>query len=78
MHCLNYLRRTLMCNVDLVLGTTTTYEDYGIHGIETHLCRDYDAVVRWVEANKWKGFLEYHRSHGDPNVERDGIVRGSH
>ena len=46
-----------MCNADITLGVTDDYEDYGI--LETHTCRDYDAIVRWVESNRWSGFLEW-------------------
>ena len=41
-----------MCNADLTLTVT---EDYGNFDIaDTHICHDFDAIVNWVEDNKWE------------------------
>ena len=51
-HCLGHLRRALMCNADLTLTVT---EDYGNFDIaDTQICHDFDAIVNWVEDNKWE------------------------
>lgn len=69
LHCIDYLRRTVMCNIDTALSTTVTFEDFGINSAQPHKCRDYDAVVSWANKNAWKGFMEYHLLHGDPDPE---------
>ncbi|KAK3319770.1 hypothetical protein B0T19DRAFT_433015, partial [Cercophora scortea] len=76
-HCLNYLRRGVTCNADISLGPTTTYDDYGVNS--THQCRDFDAVLDWVEKNRWKNFLQWTAEHKidllmAPPIERDTQV----
>jgi hypothetical protein len=34
-----------------MFGTTKNYRDYGLY--DTHLCRDYDAILQWVDDHKW-------------------------
>lgn len=59
-HCLEYIRHTLMCNVDITLAGM---EKDNLLGAESsyaiHVCRDYDAIVRWSEANKWKNLTDW-------------------
>lgn len=80
LHCLDYVRQALMCNIDVMLGATGTYEDFGMNG--THVCRDYDAVTRWAQANQWKGFfVELEPSENISsfnNPELKGFSSGSH
>ncbi|KAI1453923.1 hypothetical protein F4805DRAFT_354207 [Annulohypoxylon moriforme] len=57
LHCLNYLRQAVTCNVDLLLHVTYDYEGFDFD--QPHICRDFEAVERWVEKNEWKGFLEW-------------------
>ncbi|KAK0613277.1 hypothetical protein B0T14DRAFT_569346 [Immersiella caudata] len=54
LHCLNYIRQTLMCNLDLTLGSTENLKNYGLK--DKRICRDYKAIEAWVERNKWKDF----------------------
>jgi hypothetical protein len=56
-HFLNYIRRVLVCNADITLGPTSTYDDFGVNS--THQCRDFDAVLPWVDANRWEMFVEW-------------------
>ncbi|KAL0931142.1 uncharacterized protein CTRU02_213877 [Colletotrichum truncatum] len=83
LHCFNRLRQSLMCNADLLLGVTENYEDYGI--LDTHTCKDFDALAGWAERNKWKGFLEFslerakhqgheqEHNHAGKTARRDGL-----
>ncbi|KAM7185567.1 hypothetical protein V8F33_012310 [Rhypophila sp. PSN 637] len=57
LHCLNYIRQTLMCNLDFTLGTTTNYEEYGLTDRRT--CRDYEAIVAWIKRHNWKDLDAY-------------------
>lgn len=68
LHCLNYLRQSFQCNPDLMFGTTTTYEDYGLHDV--HVCRDYDAILKWVDDHKWEGFWQWMRD-GSKGIKAD-------
>jgi hypothetical protein len=51
-----------------MFGTTKTYEDYGLY--DTHKCRDYDAIVQWVEDHRWVGFWEW-ASRGAEGLQVD-------
>ncbi|KAI1310110.1 hypothetical protein F5Y03DRAFT_49865 [Xylaria venustula] len=51
-HCFNYLRQSLMCNVDLQLNIRGGDELVGFED-EVHVCRDYNAIVRWLDANRY-------------------------
>ncbi|KAJ5946142.1 hypothetical protein N7454_002981 [Penicillium verhagenii] len=54
-HCLEYIRHTLMCNVDITLAGMDKDNLLGAEAsYAIHTCRDYDAIVRWSEANRWK------------------------
>ncbi|MCJ1312590.1 hypothetical protein MMC25_006264 [Agyrium rufum] len=57
LHCIDYIRQALICNGDLLLGTTQDYQDYGLN--DAHTCRDYGALMTWVKAHEWKGFHEW-------------------
>ena len=49
-----------MCHPDLTLIPTEDLEEFGLH--ETHTCRDYNAVVEWVDQHKWADFPEWLKS----------------
>lgn len=59
-HCLDYIRHTLMCNVDITLAGMDKDNLLGAESsYAIHTCRDYDAVVRWNEANRWKNISKW-------------------
>ncbi|KAK6860976.1 hypothetical protein PG995_004612 [Apiospora arundinis] len=62
-HCFNHLRQSLMCNVDLKLNAMEGDDLQGLDN-EAHVCRDFDAIVGWVDANRWDNFWNWHFSHG--------------
>lgn len=62
-HCFNYIRQSLMCNIDLQLHTRGGPELLGTVD-QTHVCRDYSALVRWIDANRWEEFWDWHFEHG--------------
>lgn len=49
-----------MCNLDLTLGSTENLKNYGLKDKRT--CRDYKAIMAWVERNKWKEFEDWQRA----------------
>jgi hypothetical protein len=51
-HCIDWIRQGLLCNSDITLDTTNDFWSFG-HNTE-HKCRDSQAVVAWVEANRFK------------------------
>lgn len=62
-HCFNYLRQSLMCNVDLQLNVRGGDELLGLDD-EVHVCRNYDAIVSWIDANRWENFWNWHFANG--------------
>ncbi|KJR86041.1 uncharacterized protein SPSK_09947 [Sporothrix schenckii 1099-18] len=55
LHCVDWIRQALMCNVDLSLDAT---EDFWTFGHESrHNCRDFIAVLSWTEENRYRGSL---------------------
>ena len=67
-HCLEYIRHYLMCNIDITLSAMDKNDPLGAESsYAVHHCRDYDAAVRWTEANQWKGLpnfvLDHNRHH---------------
>lgn len=50
LHCVDYLRQAVMCNADLTL--VSTGQDLEFDHSPPRQCRDWDAVVNWV--NRWK------------------------
>ncbi|KAJ6107669.1 hypothetical protein N7523_008992 [Penicillium sp. IBT 18751x] len=59
-HCLDYIRHTLMCNVDITLAGMDEDNLFGAEkSYAIHTCRDYDAVVRWSVANRWKNLSKW-------------------
>ncbi|KAJ5710331.1 hypothetical protein N7488_004487 [Penicillium malachiteum] len=59
-HCLEYIRHTLMCNVDVTLAGLDKRNLLGAESsYAIHTCRDYDAVVRWSAANRWENVTEW-------------------
>lgn len=64
LHCVDYLRKTLMCNAD-IMSDPLTDPRHGIRSPKT--CRDWPAVRAWWEDNKfdqldefweWKGYVK--------------------
>ncbi|KAI9704619.1 MAG: hypothetical protein M1820_005532 [Bogoriella megaspora] len=51
LHCVDYLRQSVMCNADLTLVSTGKDLEFD-HG-PPRQCRDWDAVVEWVDRWKW-------------------------
>jgi len=68
-----------MCNLDLTLGSTSDYEDYGLQ--DKRICRDYEAIVAWTERNNWKDFEAYQNMktehHTAEKEENNGTVKGN-
>ncbi|KAJ6035978.1 hypothetical protein N7540_000257 [Penicillium herquei] len=59
-HCLEYIRHTLMCNVDITLAGLDKDNLLGAESsYAIHTCRDYDAIVSWSVANRWKNLSEW-------------------
>lgn len=59
-HCLEYIRHTLMCNMDITLsGMDKDHLLEAESSYAIHTCRDYDAVVRWSMANRWENLSEW-------------------
>lgn len=65
LHCLVHLRHNLMCNADVTLAETGDYQIYDIR--EPHMCRDFNAIRRWAEANRWKEFMTWTLENVYPN-----------
>ncbi|KAK2603725.1 hypothetical protein QQS21_004101 [Conoideocrella luteorostrata] len=63
-HCLDYIRKTLMCNMDVTLSALDEKDlfnaesNYGVHE-----CRDYEAITKWAKANEWKELPEWLATH---------------
>ena len=51
LHCVDYLRQAVMCNLDLTL--VSTGHDLEFDHSPPRQCRDWDAVVGWVDRWKW-------------------------
>lgn len=50
-HCFEYLRNSIMCNLDMTLeGSQSTPMDKS-RG-QGHVCRDRDEAVKWIEARR--------------------------
>ncbi|OIW32361.1 hypothetical protein CONLIGDRAFT_678765 [Coniochaeta ligniaria NRRL 30616] len=60
LHCLDYIRHELLCHPDLTLVTTNDLEEFVLD--EAHKCKDYGAMLGWVERHRWKEFPEWLRS----------------
>lgn len=52
LHCVEYLRQTLLCNADTTLDPTIDYLRYGVGTKKT--CRDWRAVWAWWRNNEFK------------------------
>lgn len=63
LHCFNYLRQSLMCNADTQLQRLGDYVD--ADESLPHVCRDYNAILHWVEENRWGEFWNWHAMHGN-------------
>lgn len=57
LHCLDYVRHELLCHPDLTLVTTYDLEEFVLDG--THKCKDYGAMLDWVDRHRWKEFPEW-------------------
>jgi hypothetical protein len=51
LHCIDFLRRVLMCHADLTLMDTNT--DPRFKGYGPRQCMDWEAVRQWVGKNAW-------------------------
>jgi hypothetical protein len=57
LHCLDYIRHELLCHPDLTLVITNDLEEFVLD--DTHTCKDYIAMLDWVERHRWKEFPEW-------------------
>lgn len=65
-HCWEYLRQGLMCNADVTLEWHKYGEHAGTGWGYQHQCKDWDAIVAWVE---------HHRLTNDYGIIRGGGQR---
>ena len=56
-HCLDYVRHQLLCHPDLTLIKTNDLEEFVL--TDPHTCRDYGAVLDWVDRHRWPEFHEW-------------------
>jgi hypothetical protein len=61
LHCVDFLRRVLMCNADLTLMDTNI--DPGFKGYGPRQCVDWEAVREWLGKNAWDR-QRFHTDHG--------------
>ncbi|KAH8886661.1 hypothetical protein GQ53DRAFT_657886 [Thozetella sp. PMI_491] len=64
LHCINFLRQQLTCHADIMLQGTDDFLHYAKNS--GHQCRDYDAIMNWVNKHNWIGhhsWLTYHYSN---------------
>jgi hypothetical protein len=78
LHCIDYIRESLMCNADMTLQGTDNYLQYIKNN--GHQCRDFAAVQGWVREHRWPGHRKYidewAREHkGDEEIGK-GLERG--
>lgn len=59
LHCLDYIRHQLLCSPDVTLITTDDLDEFVL--TDQHKCKDFSAVVNWVERHKWQHFPEFVR-----------------
>lgn len=59
LHCLDYIRHQLLCSPDVTLITTDDLDEFVL--TDQHKCKDFSAVVNWVERHKWQQFPEFVR-----------------
>ncbi|KAF2769514.1 hypothetical protein EJ03DRAFT_327361 [Teratosphaeria nubilosa] len=55
-HCVDYLRKSVMCAGDTSLEGSDLYREEDPSTQEsgtTHICKDYDAIFAWAEANRY-------------------------
>lgn len=52
LHCIDFLRRVLMCHADLTLFDSSI--DPGFTGYGSRQCMDWEAVTKWVSDNAWE------------------------
>lgn len=58
LHCVDYLRQSLMCQADLTLVSTEKTLEFD--RTPPRMCRDFEAVRQWVFDHKW----EYEKFQG--------------
>lgn len=51
LHCVDWIRQSLMCNADLTLDPTGNFLGFGNEN--THQCRDFGALFDWTYQNRW-------------------------
>ncbi|KAI9661226.1 MAG: hypothetical protein M1821_009553 [Bathelium mastoideum] len=51
LHCVDYLRQSIMCNADLTM--VSTGQDLEFDHSPPRQCRDWDAIVGWIGTHKW-------------------------
>lgn len=57
LHCVNWIRQALMCNADLNLDhSINDFFEFGNGNV--HICKDFEAVKRWSEKNRFQGLKE--------------------
>lgn len=56
MHCVDHIRKDLMCNSDLSLHASSNYVDFGMQAPNGKQCRDLNAIQDWAERNAYSGF----------------------
>ncbi|MCJ1352141.1 MAG: hypothetical protein MMC33_002125 [Icmadophila ericetorum] len=49
-HCFEYLRNSILCNLDMTLEGSYSTSREG--GGQAHVCRDRDAAIAWIEARR--------------------------
>ncbi|KAB5576586.1 hypothetical protein GE09DRAFT_1216278 [Coniochaeta sp. 2T2.1] len=57
LHCLDYIRHELLCHPDMTLVTTNDLEEFVLD--DQHQCKDYGAMLGWLERHRWKEFPEW-------------------
>lgn len=53
LHCVNYIRQSLMCHADLTLQGTKNMRSFIKN--EGHQCRDWESVAAWAKRMAWTG-----------------------
>jgi len=69
LHCVEYLRKILLCNTDVTLDPTTDYYYYGTNS--SRQCRDWDALRTWWHRNKFHEFESFLETKPEPQSHLD-------
>lgn len=57
LHCIDYLRQYITCHSDLMLKASKDLTSFTKNN--EHYCRDFGAVMSWVEEHSWSGYREW-------------------